>query len=216
MATNPYFKRESVDQKLIEDLIVESIKIHGQDFLYLPRTLVNEDTLFGEDTNSKFENSVEIEMHVASVDGFEGEGDIISKLGFEIRDSMSVVVAKKRFEEEFAHLTSINYPREGDLIYFPLSKGLFEIKFVEHENPFYQSGKLYVYQLSCELFRYSHEDFDTDDDRVDDINIDQVDSVTGGITIPSDPFATNDELETLGDDVFDFTEKDPFSEGDFM
>tara|TARA_Y100001937_G_scaffold3316_1_gene4382 strand:- start:21186 stop:21836 length:651 start_codon:yes stop_codon:yes gene_type:complete len=215
MATNPHFKRESVDQNLIEDLVVETIKMHGHDFLYVPRTLVNEDTLFGEDTISKFENAVEIEMYVSTVDGFEGEGEIISKLGFEIRDSMGVVVSKKRFTEEFAHLSDITYPREGDLLYFPLTNGLFEIKFVETENPFYQAGKIYTYDLSCELFRYSHEDFDTGDDRVDSVATDQVDSVTGGITIPSDPFSDNTNIETMGDDIFDFTENDPFSEGDY-
>tara|TARA_B100002019_G_C21216008_1_gene572067 strand:- start:649 stop:1299 length:651 start_codon:yes stop_codon:yes gene_type:complete len=215
MATNPHFKRESVDQNLIEDLVVETIKMHGHDFLYIPRTLVNEDTLFGEDTISKFENAVEIEMYLSTVDGFEGEGEIISKLGFEIRDSMGVVVSRKRFAEEFAHLSDITYPREGDLLYFPLTNGLFEIKFVETENPFYQAGKLYTYDLSCELFRYSHEDFDTGDDRVDSVATDQVDSVTGGVTIPSDPFSDNTNIETMGDDIFDFTENDPFSEGDY-
>lgn len=215
MATNPHFKRESVDQNLIEDLVVETIKMHGHDFLYIPRTLVNEDTLFGEDTISKFENAVEIEMYVSTVDGFEGEGEIISKLGFEIRDSMGVVVSRKRFTEEFAHLSDITYPREGDLLYFPLTNGLFEIKFVETENPFYQAGKLYTYDLSCELFRYSHEDFDTGDDRVDSVTTDQVDSVTDGVTIPTDPFSDNTNIETMGDDIFDFTENDPFSEGDY-
>ena len=215
MATNPHFKRESVDQNLIEDLVVETIKMHGHDFLYIPRTLVNEDTLFGEDTISKFENAVEIEMYVSTVDGFEGEGEIISKLGFEIRDSMGVVVSRKRFTEEFAHLSDITHPREGDLLYFPLTNGLFEIKFVETENPFYQAGKLYTYDLSCELFRYSHEDFDTGDDRVDSVATDQVDSVTDGVTIPTDPFSDNTNIETMGDDIFDFTENDPFSEGDY-
>lgn len=215
MSTNPHFKRESVDQNLIENLVIESIKIHGHDFLYIPRTLVNEDTLFGEDTISKFENAVEIEMYFSNVDGFEGEGDIITQLGFQINDSMSVVVSKKRFTEEFSHLTDITYPKEGDLIHFPLTNGLFEIKYVETENPFYQAGKLYTYELTCDLFRYSHEDFDTGDDRVDSLTTDQVDSVTGGITIPSDPFADNTTIETLGDGIFDFTENDPFSEGDY-
>jgi len=215
MSTNPHFKREPADQNLIESLVIETIKIHGHDFLFIPRTLVNEDTLFGEDTVSKFENAVEIEMYVSTVDGFGGEGDIMTKLGFQISDSMNVVVSKKRFTESCEHLSNINYPREGDLLYFPLSKGLFEIKFVETENPFYQSGKLYTYDLSCELFRYGHQDIDTGDDRVDSVEIDSVDSITGGVTIPSDPYSDNDDFESLGEDIFDFTENDPFSDGNF-
>jgi hypothetical protein len=215
MSTNPHFKREPSDQTLIENLVIETIKIHGHDFLYIPRTLVNEDTLFGEDTISKFEHAIEIEMYVSNVDGFEGEGDIITKLGFEIHDSMNVVVSKKRFTEELSHLSNISFPKEGDLLFFPLTKGLFEIKFVETENPFYQAGKLYTYELSCELFRYGHEDFDTGDDRVDSLATDQVDSVVDGVTIPTDPFSDNVNIEALGDDIFDFTENDPFSDGDY-
>tara|TARA_Y100001973_G_C5201264_1_gene337846 strand:+ start:355 stop:1005 length:651 start_codon:yes stop_codon:yes gene_type:complete len=215
MAVNPYFNRASVDQQLVQDLVTESIKINGHDFLYLPRTLVNEDILFGEDTISKFEDAIKLEMYVESVDGYDGEGDIISKLGFEIRDSIDLVISKARFKEEFAFNTDVNFPREGDLVHWPLTNSLFEIKFVEHENPFYQLGNLYTYKLSCELFRYSHEDFETGDTRIDGITADQVDSVTGGITIPSDPYSDNTTIETLGDDIFDFTESDPFSEGDY-
>ncbi len=216
MSTNPHFKRESVDQNLIEDLVIESIKMHGFDFLYIPRTLVNEDTLFGEDTISKFENAVEIEMYISTVDSFEGDAEYISPLGLEIRDSMTVVVSQKRFKEETAHLPDITIPREGDLLYMPLSNSLFEIKYQDDDsNPFYQLGKLYTYKLYCDVFRYSHEDFDTGDDRVDQVATDQVDSVTGGVTIPTDPFADNDDIETMGEDIFDFTENDPFSEGNF-
>jgi len=215
MAVNPYFNRASVDQQLVQDLVTEAIKINGHNFLYLPRTLVNEDILFGEDTISKFQDAIKIEMYIESVDGYEGEGDIISKLGFEIRDSIDLVVSKARFTEELAFNSDVNFPREGDLVHWPLTNSLFEIKFVEHENPFYQLGNLYTYKLSCELFRYSHEDFETGDTRVDGITAEQVDSVTGGVTIPSDPYSDNTTIETLGDDIFDFTESDPFSEGDY-
>ena len=216
MATNPHFKRESVDQNLIEDLIVESIKMYGFDMLYIPRTLVNEDDLFGEDTISKFENAVEIEMYISTVDSFEGDAEFISPLGLEIRDSATFVVSQRRFKEAVSHLSDINIPREGDLLYFPLSNSLFEIKYQDDDsNPFYQIGKLYTYKLYCDVFRYSHEDFDTGDDRIDVVATDQVDSVTGGVTIPSDPFSDNTNIETMGDDIFDFTENDPFSEGDY-
>ena len=171
MATNSYFARQNSERNVMEDLTIESIKIHGVDMVYIPRTLVNEDTLFGEDTLSKFTEGNVIEMYVDSVDGFEGEGDFISKFGLQIKDSVSLVVSRKRFESVLGHVTT--RPKEGDLIYFPLSKGLFEIKFVEHENPFYQLGKLYTYKLSCELFTYSQEEIDTGFSDVDSLEDDR-------------------------------------------
>ena len=163
MAKNSYFRRNiGSEQRLIEDLTVEAIKMHGEDMVYIPRTLMNEDKLFGEDTQSKFDDGYSLEMYIESADGFEGDGDFVSKFGLEIRDSVSLVFARKRFEQVVTvNEASIPKPREGDLIYFPLSKGLFEIKFVEHENPFYQLGKLHTYKVSCELFVYSHEEIDT-------------------------------------------------------
>ena len=173
MAKNPYFKPKEEENNLIRDLTAEAIQIHGQDMVYIPRVSVDRDTLFGEDTLSKFTEANTIEMYIDTVDGFQGEGDFISKFGLEIRDSIDLVVSKKRFEETFGHEENITRPREGDLIYFPLSKGLFEIKFVEHENPFYQLGKLYVYKLSCELFAYSQETIDTGYDDVDKLEDDR-------------------------------------------
>ena len=167
MATNSYFTRQNSERNVVEDLTIESIKIHGLDMVYIPRTLVNEDTIFGEDTLSKFTAGNYIEMYLESVDGFGGDGDFYSKFGLEIRDTVSLVVSKKRFETVMSSTTT--KPREGDLIYFPLSKGLFEIKFVEHENPFYQLGKLYTYKLSCELFTYSQEEIDTGFSDVDSL-----------------------------------------------
>lgn len=173
MAKNSYFRDVNSENDLLHDLTIETIKIHGRDMVYIPRTLVNEDKLFGEDTISKFEGGVEIEMYIQSVDGFGGDGDFISKFGLEIRDTVELIVSRRRFEESFAHDSTITRPREGDLIYFPLSKGLFEVKFVEHENPFYQLGKLYTYKLSCELFKYSHEDMDTGFSEVDQLETDE-------------------------------------------
>tara|TARA_Y100000034_G_scaffold132853_1_gene196842 strand:- start:145 stop:1038 length:894 start_codon:yes stop_codon:yes gene_type:complete len=167
MAKNPHFKPTSTENNLIDDLTIESIQIYGHDMVYIPRVTVDRDTLFGEDILSKFTEANTIEMYIDTVDGFQGEGDFISKFGLEIRDSIDLVVSRKRFEEVLGHDEKITRPREGDLIYFPLSKGLFEIKFVEHENPFYQLGRLYVYKLSCELFTYSQEEIDTGYDDVD-------------------------------------------------
>ena len=164
MGTNPFFSRyQASEQNLIEDLVVESIKIHGHDMIYLLRETVNVDELFGEDIKNKFTDSREIEMYIDSVDGFDGDGDFVAKFGLEIRDSMSVVVSKKRWKEVFTGtgITGASIPREGDLIYFPLSKGIFEITFVEHENPFYQLGKNHTFKLSCQLFKYSGETLDT-------------------------------------------------------
>jgi hypothetical protein len=161
MARNPHFKDYSGEQNVVEDLTIETIKTMGRDMVYIPRTLVNVDNLFGEDTISKFDDGYQLEMYIASVDGFEGEGDILSKFGLEIRDKMDLIVSRKRFEETVGAYESTTRPKEGDLIYFPLSKTLFEINFVEHENPFYQLGKLFTYRLSCEVFSYSQEEIDT-------------------------------------------------------
>jgi len=162
MATNKFFRHQvKSEQNLVEDITIEAIRMYGHDVIYIPRTLVNKDFLFGEDTISKFEQGINIEVYISSVDGFEGEGDFASKFGIQIKDTVEFIVSKKIFEKNLSHENDINRPREGDLIYLPLSKGLFEIKFVEHENPFYQLGKLYTYKLSCELFEYSQEDFET-------------------------------------------------------
>ena len=169
MATNSFFHHKPGEQNLAEDLTIEAIKIHGKDVVYLPRTSVNIDQLFGEDTVSKFDDGYPVEMYIESIDGFGGDGDFISKFGLEIRDTVDLVVSKKRFIQE----TSLARPKEGDLIFLPLSNGLFEIKFVEHENPFYQAGKLYTYKLSCELFQYSQEDLDTGFSDIDKIETDR-------------------------------------------
>ena len=169
MAKNSYFRTKiGSEQRLVEDLTIESIKIYGQDMVYIPREFLNRDDVFGEDLLAKFEDTYSVEMYIESVDGFEGEGDFMSRFGLQIRDSVNLVVSKKRFEMVVSRAdTSVTRPREGDLIYFPLSGGVFEIKFVEHENPFYQLGKLYTYKLSCELFNYNQEEFNTGDSNID-------------------------------------------------
>lgn len=170
-STNLYFNNFefSQEQNLIEDLIIESIKIYGIECYYLPRTLVREDELFGEDALAKFDIAFPIEMYIKSIDGFQGDGDFLSKFGLEIRDSMVLTIAQRRFEDE-VHITEttpfneeegIGRPSEGDLVYFPLNGKIFEVKFVEHEAIFYQMGKLQTYDLTLELFEYSHESIDT-------------------------------------------------------
>lgn len=167
MARNPYFKDYSGEQNIIEDLSIEIIKTMGRDMLYIPREQYENNTEFGE-AQYKFNKSFPLEMYIASVDGFEGQGDIISKFGLQVNDKVNLVVSRKRFNKEVSEkYDGITRPREGDLIYFPLSKGLFEINFVEHENPFYQAGKLYTYLLVCELTTLSDDEFDTGETDVD-------------------------------------------------
>ena len=286
MAINPYFKNQRKEQNVLEDLAIETIKIHGQNMIYMPRTLTNEDALFGEDTQSVFNNGYEMEMYISNVDGFEGEGDIISKFGLQINDTATFVASKKRFRQAVGDFESgITGPREGDMIYMPLTKGLFQITFVEIENPFHQLGKLYTFDLTVELIKYSKEQFKTGWPDIDNLdaardnpmiqlalgghtgeflvgeiitdaagvtaevitwntsaNLMEVAGrtaaagmsglITGsnsnalgtigstaslGITTESlnDPFGSNSAIELEGQDYINFSDKDPFSEGNF-
>ena len=139
----------------------------GRDMLYIPREQYNIEEEFGE-ARYKFSKSFPIEMYIATVNGFEGDGDIVSKFGLEVRDKAIIVLSRKRFKQEVSdYYDTITRPREGDLIYFPLTKGLFEINFVEHENPFYQAGKLYTYALTCELTTIDNDEFETGDTDID-------------------------------------------------
>lgn len=177
--TNFYFNnfQNSMEQRLVEDLIIESIKIYGVEVYYMPRTFVNEDLLFDEATLSKFDYAYPIEMYIKSVDGFEGDGDFLSKFGLEIRDTVTLTVAMRRFEEEIQDTDTtdvgddygVGRPAEGDLIYLPLNGKIFEVKFVEHEAVFYQMGSLQMYDLRCELWEYSHERLDTGIPEIDGI-----------------------------------------------
>jgi hypothetical protein len=172
MPTNPYFDHETLsnEQQLIEDMTVETIKINGTDMLYLPREIVNEDTLYGEDQESEFNKGHWLEMYVESVDEFGGEGEFFAKFGLEVRDEAFFVMAKRRFQEQVHHL---EHAREGDLIYWPLTKKLFEIKHVDHENPFYNLGKLHTFRVTVQLFRYSQEEFDTGIPEIDEVDPDR-------------------------------------------
>jgi hypothetical protein len=170
MAKNPFFYDNTSEQRLIEDLTRETISAMGRDVYYIPRKQFNKDYLYGEDPISRFKGSYKIEMYVKSVNGFEGQGDIISKFGIELKDRVELVVSRKVFEDIISRSDSeLSRPREGDLIYFPLSDTIFEINFVEHENPFYPLGKRYTFVLSCEAFTYSHEEFETDQSFIDDV-----------------------------------------------
>ncbi len=170
MPTNSYFnKKYKPEQNLYEEIVIESIKFYGQDCYYIPRDLIRSDEILNEEY-SRFSNSYVIETYIVNTDGFEGEGNLLSKFGLEIRDQATFIIAKSRFSQLLNNpQNSINFirPREGDLIYLPLSNSMFEIKFVEHEKPFYQLSNLTVYELQCELFEYSTEQFDTGIEKID-------------------------------------------------
>mgnify|MGYP003322036494 CR=1 FL=1 len=171
MATNVHFSQAvQTEQNLVEDLVVESLRMYGHNVYYLPRKIVNEDTILGDAANSSFEDAYEVEMYLEGVEGFEGEGDLYSKFGVEVRDTANFVISRRsweRFVSLDANLATGLRPNEGDLIYFPLSKSLFEINFVEHEDPFYQMNKLFVFKMQCSLFEYSGEKFDTEIEALD-------------------------------------------------
>jgi hypothetical protein len=162
---NVYFSQGTKNEQfLIEDLIIESLKIYGNEVFYIPRTLVSLDNVLGEDRLSQFKTAFPIEMYFENVDSFGGQGAFIQKFGLVIEQSATLVVARRRWSQfigRYGVTTLPNRPNEGDLIYFPLSGGLFEIKFVQHQDPFYQLGKLYVYKLQVELFQYASEAIDT-------------------------------------------------------
>jgi len=175
MATSQYFNNFSPavlnEQRMYEDVIVESIKIHGHDVYYIPREVYDEtDDIFGEAPNAVFKKSYIIEMYLANVQGYEGDGDYFSKFGLEIRDTSNFVVSRRSFDRYIPANTATR-PREGDLIYVPLLGKLFEIKFVEEELMFFALGRRqpYIYELRCEVMRYSNENLNTGVEEIDDI-----------------------------------------------
>lgn len=175
MATNHYFSQKvKSEQNLYEDIIIESLKIYGQDVYYLPRDIVNEDKILGEDVPSRFNSAYKIEMYIENTEGFDGEGDLFTKFGIEIRDQATFVVARKRWTNTIARYDNeiqTLRPLEGDVIYLPLSNSMFQIMAVEHEQPFYQLSNLPTYKLRCELFEYGNEDLDTGVDAIDDVEL---------------------------------------------
>jgi hypothetical protein len=172
MARNVYFGQGTKnEQYLLEDIIVESISAMGQDFYYIPRSLVAKDEILGEDRLSHFKTAYPIECYLETVDGFEGQGAFIQKFGLMMEQSATLTVARRKWDQlvgRYGQTQLPNRPCEGDLLYFPLSGGLFEIKFVQHQDPFYQLGKLYVYKLNVELFQYASERLDTGIKEIDD------------------------------------------------
>ena len=175
MPVNHYFQGgrgigNHAEKRLHEDLIVEGLKIYGQDLYYLPRTLVNRDIVLGEDTSSRFDDTYLCEMYFETNEGFAGEQEIINKFGLEIRDDTTIVVAKRswtNFVGNKANTIVSGRPNEGDIIFVPLMQSFFEILFVEDQEPFFQLGNLPVYKLKCTRFEYSGEQIETGFDNID-------------------------------------------------
>jgi len=284
MATNKYFNNFAYarEQDLVEDLTIEAIKIYGHNVKYLPKTISGIDHLFGEDKLLKYETAADVEMYVKNVEGFEGEGEFMSKFGVQLNDQLTLTVARKRFDQirteklqtevgynyvqesantdapsrQFltgnSHTESIvletgttgvnNYsitserPQEGDLVFFPLVNKIFEIKFVEHEDIFYQTGRLQSYDLRCELFKYSSEQIRTGNTDIDSIETagtldtllyellledgnklleEEGDSLVQEYQLfTQDAGANNSFFQSEGESIIDFSERNPFSEVD--
>ena len=286
MAVNKYFNHFNYarEQDLVEDLTIESIKIYGHDVKYVPRTITARDNLYGEDPLSAYNDAADVEMYIKNVEGFEGEGDLLSRFGLQIRDEITFTLARKRFDQIRSEklMTEVGYnfvmedantaapsrqflsgnhetesivleqgtgdgysitsnrPNEGDLIYFPMVDKTFEIKQVEHETLFYQTGRLQTYDLRCELFEYSSEAIDTGITEIDEIedkfslNIlnneilldgeeGKLLTEDGGSLMQEYEVETNDAQannslftsDILAGGIVDFSEADPWSEGNF-
>tara|TARA_Y100000768_G_scaffold266319_1_gene203404 strand:- start:5099 stop:5845 length:747 start_codon:yes stop_codon:yes gene_type:complete len=245
MPTNFYFQSgdnigTTNEQRLVEDLIIESLKIYGHDTYYLPRTLVNKDTIFDEDELSKFTQAYPMEMYLDNVNGYEGQGDIFTRFGLEVRDQATFVMAKRRWENMVettgGTFTQTERPSEGDLIYLAKTKSLFEIKYVDFQNPFYQLNQIYVYRLVCELFEYSSEDLDTGIATIDGIETKysqdmleyqmlqedgtlMLNETNGSIITEAYSSSTSEPIDNADFDslvtlegILDFSEKNPFGE----
>lgn len=242
MPTSVFFNnfQSSQEQILIEDLVIESIKIYGHDVFYCPRTLVNKDEIYGEDSISRYDTQYMVEMYIKNVMGFQGEGDFMSKFNLQIRDQMTLTIARRTFFDEIGNVENLDRPQEGDLIYFPLNRKIFIVKFVEHEAIFYQLGALQTYDLTCELWEYSNEILNTGIEDIDKLQKEySFDMSVYGITTEDkyvikdedgydliqeqynfveqvgDSLEDNEEIQTEADDILDFSVRDPFSEGNY-
>jgi len=244
MPTNVYFNTGTKpEQRLYENLIIEQLRAFGQDVYYLPRKLVNEDTLFGEDTLSSFNDAYQVEMYLDNIEGFEGQKEMMTRFGLDMQDEATWVVSKRRFEQLIStdqNLIVTTRPNEGDLIYFPLAKKLFEISFVDQDDPFYQIANLPVFKMRCRTFEYSSEALDTGVSEIDAIETSEsmdalgyqivletaTESGTNHLITEDGAFIVQEEynidtidtssdseyFETQGDSILDFTERNPFGE----
>ena len=244
MPTNVYFDTGTTsEQRLYENLIIEQLRAFGHDVYYLPRKLVKEDTLFGEDTLSSFNDAYIVEMYLDNIEGFEGQKEMMTRFGLDMQDEATWVVSRRRFEQLIStdqNLIVSSRPNEGDLIYFPRAKKLFEISFVDHDDPFYQIYNLPVFKMRCRTFEYSSEGLNTGISDIDAIETSEsTDALGYQIVLETDTESGTNHLitedgafivqedynidtidtssdsqffETQGDSILDFTERNPFGE----
>ena len=244
MPTNVYFDNGFTgEQRLYENLIIEQLRAFGHEVYYLPRKLVNEDTLFGEDRLSSFNDAYMIEMYLDNIEGYEGQKEMMTRFGIDMQDEATWVVSKRRFEQLIStdqNLIVSTRPNEGDLIYFPTAKKLFEISFVDHDDPFYQIYNLPTFKMRCRTFEYSQEDMATGVADIDAIETSEstdalqyqmvleegTDSGTNYLLMETGDYVVQEEynidtidsssdsdwFETQGDSILDFTETNPFGE----
>lgn len=190
------------EQRLYEDLIIEALKIYGHDVYYIPRKIVNEDAIFREDVLSSFGSAYMIETYVASNDGFQGDGDLLSKFGVEIRNQIDIVISRRRWEQLVGRFRKPDEkngtmrPNEGDLIYFPLFRALFEIKFVEDKSPFYQLNNLPTYTMTCESFEYNNQNIDTGVEDIDEIERGEGELYSLTISSPLGTFEIGEDIRS--------------------
>ena len=240
MATNFYFDyfQNGMEQELLSELVQESIKIHGIDVYYLPRETVDKDEVYTEDALNEYQRALLLDAYLKSFDGFEGEGQFLQKFNLEIRDTITLSIAQRTFQDEITNPVGIVRPREGDLIYLPVAKRLLKISYVEKFPVMMPLGSLPSFDVKCEMFEYSGEVLNTGIREIDAIEKDyniELNNFTiatesrlelrdeDGFSIIQesydidlvDPTAQNDEIEAEADDIIDFSERDPFSEGEY-
>lgn len=211
--------------------------MYGVDVYYIPRTVVNKDNVFRDPEYSTYGTAISVEAYIKSVNGFEGDGEFLSKFGIQVRDQIVFTMAQRTFANEVGDYTSETRPREGDLIWFPFTQSLFQIKYTDVKSIFYQLGTLQTYDITCELYEGNSDEFDTGLSAIDDkYNVLSLDMVNTGILLETgdqlvtesgfnlllesydieeiDVQAENEQIEQEADDIIDFTEFDPFSEGE--
>jgi hypothetical protein len=247
VATNFYFRNydASNEQDLLHDLIIESIKIYGEDMYYVPRELKRYDRLFGEDDISEYNRAIFVELYIKSVDGFTGDGNFMSKFGLQIRDQAVFSIAQRVFSAEVAALTGQTRPNEGDLIYFPLNQKCFKIMYVKKQEFFYPMGTLPTWEITVELFEYGSERMNTGIPEIDrlqsEFSMNILDYAlrdeSGNILLDEsenvivdekynlstlNPASDNDAIQEGTDnfplgsnDFVDFTERNPFAENNY-
>lgn len=223
MPTNRYFNefRNKSEQKLLDTLLTECIAMHGIDCFYIPKTFVKKDEIFGEDVLLEYKNKFPIEMYMESTEEFTSNDNLISKFGLDIKQTFTLLVSKKRFDEEYNRNFQtgirrtqfddrLKRPEEGDLIFIPyLTRKLWEVMYVNQEySNTYQLGDLYVWKISCELYRFTDEKIDTGIPEIDNIN----EKLEKELQIDQPNFSDNEKLEEKSTTILDFTEKNPFGE----